>query len=168
MNRLRPVVPLLVLALALVACNREETVLSTTSSVVAGGTTIATPSTMAGTTIPEGSTTLAGEAVSDYEVVARLSTANGEVLHIVIPAGGYTDVDLENFVGDLKENDPELWGVEVFDDPTAPEAFGVDEATRTPEQQQLLDRHHLVSLVNGDVLRFQGPFSELGEHVIGS
>lgn len=164
----RAVALALILALALVACNREEAQLSTTSSLVGGpgSTTTATGST---TTLPDDTdTTLAGQAVTEFETVARLSTANGEILHIVIPSGAYTDVDLENFVGDLKESDPELWGAEVFDDVAAQEAFALDEASRTAEQTQLISRHHLVSLVNGDTLRFQGPFASFGESVIGS
>ena len=157
----------LVLATTVAACDNQETVLSTPTSLVVGGTsTSAVPGT---TTVGDDtSTTLRGQSVTEFETVARLSTANGEVLHIVIPAGGYTDVDLENFIRDLKDADPELWGVEVFDDPTAPEAFSVEEASRTQEQSNLLDRHHLVSLVNGDTLRFQGPFESFGESILGS
>jgi hypothetical protein len=157
----------IVLVTALTACNREDAVLSTTSTLVTGPdqTTTAPPGT---TTLPDTSTTLRGQAVASFEILARLSTDNGDVLHVVIPVGAYTDVDLESFIGDLKESDPELWGAEVFDDPTAPAAFTVDEAGRTPEQQELLDRHHLVSLVEGDTIRFQGPFESFGEVVIGS
>jgi hypothetical protein len=157
----------LALAISVMGCNRGETVLSTTSTLVAGGTS--TTAAPAPTTLPDDTdTTLAGQAVTEFETVARLSTANGEILHIVIPSGAYTDVDLENFVGDLKESDPELWGAEVFDDVAAQEAYALDEASRTAEQVQLISRHHLVSLVNGDTLRFQGPFASFGESVIGS
>lgn len=156
----------LVLATAVAACDNQETVLSTPTSLVVGGTSTTTPGS---TTVGDDtSTTLRGQNVTEFETVARLSTANGEVLHIVIPAGGYTDVDLENFIRELKDADPELWGIEVFDDPTAPEAFSVEAASRTQEQSDLLDRHHLVSLVNGDTLRFQGPFESFGESILGS
>ena len=84
------------------------------------------------------------------------------------PPGAYTEVDLENFIGDLKEADPELWGAEVFDDEDAIQAFVIPEDQRTAEQQTLVDEHHFVSLVNGDTIRFQGPFSEFGEAIIGS
>jgi hypothetical protein len=157
-----------VMVVMLIACDSGETTLSTGSTLI---TTTPDEGTLTSTTAAQPddtSTTLRGQAVTEYEVVARLSTANGEVLHIVIPMGGYTDVDLENFVIDLKEADPELWGAEVFDDPAAPEAFAVDEASRTAEQEALLDQHHLVSLVEGETIRFQGPFAELGETVIGS
>jgi hypothetical protein len=156
-----------VMAVLLMACDSGETTLSTGSTLI---TTTPDEGTVTSTTAvqPDTSTTLRGQVVTEYEVVARLSTANGEVLHIVIPMGGYTDVDLENFIIDLKEADPELWGAEVFDDPAAPEAFALDEASRTAEQEALLDQHHLVSLVEGETIRFQGPFAELGETTIGS
>jgi hypothetical protein len=86
----------------------------------------------------------------------------------VIPPGAYTDVDLENFIGDLREGQPDLWGAEVFDEENAVQAFVIPEAQRTEEQQGILDQHHLVSLVGGDTIKYQGPFSELGESLIGS
>jgi hypothetical protein len=155
------------MAILLVACDSGETTLSTGSTLI---TTTPDDTNVTSTTavVDETSTTIRGQTVTEYEVVARLSTANGEVLHIVIPMGGYTDVDLENFIIDLKEADPELWGAEVFDDPGAPAAFAVDEAERSAEQETLLDQHHLVSLVAGETIRFQGPFAELGDTVIGS
>jgi hypothetical protein len=48
------------------------------------------------------------------------------------------------------------------------QAFPIPEAQRTEAQQQLLDEHHLISLVGGNTIVFQGPFEDLGEQVIGS
>lgn len=160
----------LALALSAVACNQEEAELSTTSSLITG-TTEATASDETTTTAGAGdasTTTLRGETVATYEVVARISSDNGETLYILIPEGAYTDVDLEQFVGDLKESDPQLFGAEVFDDEQAVQAFPIPEAQRTEAQQQLLDDHHLISLVGGDTIVFRGPFEEFGETVIGS
>ena len=95
-------------------------------------------------------------------------TDNGEVLHIVIPQGGYTDLDLFGFIADLKEADPDLWGVEVFDDAEAAAAFAVAEGERTDAQAQMITSHHLISLVSGDTIRYQGPFSDFGEEILGS
>jgi ABC-type glycerol-3-phosphate transport system substrate-binding protein len=158
------------LAVVAAACDGDETALSTTTSVLTDTTEAPERDT---TTTTDGtdtttSTTLVGETVSGHEVVARISTDNGEVLHIVIPEGAYTDVDLVNFIGDLKEADPDLWGAEVFDDPAAAEAFAVPDDERTEEEQQALDDHHFVTLTNGDRVIFQGPFSEFGEFVLAS
>lgn len=158
------------LALFAAACDAEEAELSTTTSVLSGTTEAPAEDTTTTTVGSDSttSTTLVGETVASHEVVARISTDNGEVLHIVIPEGAYTDVDLVNFIGDLKESDPDLWGVEVFDDPAAVEAFTVAEEARTDEQQALLDDHHFVTLTNGDRVIFRGPFSEFGEFILAS
>jgi hypothetical protein len=153
------------------ACDSGEAELSTTSSLVTGTTetpNLATTSTLtddAGTT---STTVLRGETVASYDVVVRIATDNGEILYIVVPPGAYTDVDLENFLGDLLHNNPDLWGAEVFDDEDAVQAFVIPEDQRTEEQQELLDDHHFVSLIGGDTMKFQGPFAEFGEFIIGS
>ena len=168
------VVLLLATAVVLAACDDGTVDLSTTSSLVTGTTQppVDPVETTTTTTAASGGettgTTLVGETVASFEIVVRISGDNGETLHILIPAGAYTDVDLENFIGDLKEADPDLWGAEVFDNQDAIQAFVIPEDQRTEEQQDLVDKHHLVSLVNGDTLRFQGPFAEFGESIIGS
>lgn len=116
----------------------------------------------------ETTSTIMGEIVTDYEIVVRLPGDNGETLYVVIPPGAYTDIDLENFIQDLRDSVGGLWGIEVFDNSDAVMAFQVDEDARTEDDQKLLDDHHLVSLVNGDTIRFQGPLSEYGEYILAS
>ncbi len=160
---------LVALGMLAAACDSGEAELSTTSSLVTG--TTETPSQATTTTAPEEVTTttlLRGETVASYEIAVRISTDNGEIFYVVIPSGAYTDVDLENFVGDLLEANPDLWGAEVFDDEAAVQAFVIPEDQRTEQQQDLLDESHFVSLIGGDTVKFQGPFAEFGEFVIGS
>ncbi|MFB3043854.1 MAG: hypothetical protein ACE1Y9_00030 [Acidimicrobiia bacterium] len=161
---------LVALGMLAAACDSGEAELSTTSSLVTG--TTETPSQASTTTTaPEEVTTttlLRGETVASYEIAVRISTDNGEIFYVVIPSGAYTDVDLENFVGDLLEANPGLWGAEVFDDEAAVQAFVIPEDQRTEQQQDLLDESHFVSLIGGDTVKFQGPFAEFGEFVIGS
>jgi hypothetical protein len=161
---------MIVVSLAVAACDSgEEAVLSTTSSLVTGTTETPaqTPTTTeAGTSVT--TVPLVGEAVGSYEITVRIAADNGEIFYIVIPEGAYTDVDLENFLGDLKEGNPDLWGVEVFDDESAVQAFAIPEDQRTEEQQALIDEHHFVSLIDGDTVKYRGPFSDSGEFVIGS
>ena len=164
-----------VLAFGLVisACDDGTVELSTTSSLVTGTTESpdqggSTNTLGGGDNGGQTTTTLVGETVGSFDIIVRISGDNGETLHIMIPPGAYTEVDLENFIGDLKEADPELWGAEVFDDEEALQAFVIPEDQRTTEQQVLVDDHHFVSLVGGDTIRFQGPFSEFGEAIIGS
>lgn len=161
---------LVALGMLAAACDSGEAELSTTSSLVTG--TTETPSQASTTTTtPEEvtpTTLLRGETVASYEIAVRISTDNGEIFYVVIPSGAYTDVDLENFVGDLLEANPGLWGAEVFDDEAAVQAFVIPEDQRTEQQQDLLDESHFVSLIGGDTVKFQGPFAEFGEFVIGS
>lgn len=168
MNRPRSILVALVAAAALAACSGDPE--TTTTTTVPGGTVAPGDSTTTtSTTIPEATaTTLRGQIVTDYQTVARLSTDNGEVLHIVIPIGGYTDIDLYNFIADLKEADPDLWGAEVFDDPEAATAFATADGERSEAQATLVQNHHLVSLVSGDTIRYQGPFASFGESTLGS
>jgi hypothetical protein len=160
---------LVAFAMLVAACDGEQAELSTTSSLITG--TTETPVQVTTTTLEQDITTttiLRGETVASYEITVRISTDNGEIFYVVIPPGAYTDVDLENFVGDLLEANPDLWGAEVFDDETAVQAFVIPEDQRTEEQQALLDENHFVSLIGGDTMKFQGPFAEFGEFVIGS
>ena len=160
-----------VAAFAVAGCSGDEAELSTTSSLVTG--TTETPVEESTTTTTEQTdttvtTTLVGQTVESYEIPVRISGDNGEILYIVIPEGAYTDVDLENFIYDLRDADPDLWGAEVFDNDDAVRAYVIPEDQRTEDQQQLLEDHHFVSLIGGDTLRFQGPFSDKGEFIIGS
>ena len=162
---------LLVLGLALTACDGQTVDLSTTSSLLSVGTV--TPPTVEPTTTttetPEtASPTLVGDNVDSYDIVARESTDDGEILYIVIPQGAYTDVDLENFVGDLLESGTATWGAEIFDDVLAVDAFRRASWERTEEEVALLEQHHFVSLISGNTVRYQGPFEESGEFAIGS
>lgn len=166
------VVLLATLSLVLVACDSDPSALSTTSSVVTGTTELPSGDT---TTTTDGSadpgttpTTLVGETVTSYEVAVRIPSDNGEILYILVPEGAYTDVDLENFIGDLIDADPNLWGIEVFDDGQAVQAFSTPSDERTEAQKTLLSEHHFVSLIGGDTLKYRGPFSEFGEFIIGS
>lgn len=168
MTRPRSILVAFAAALALAACSGDSD--ATTTTVPGGGTAAPSDSTTTSTTAPTDatSTTIRGQTVTNYQTVARLSTANGEVLHIVVPIGGYTDIDLYNFIADLKAADPDLWGAEVFDDAEAATAFSTAEGLRSEAQATLVRNHHLVSLVSGDTLRYQGPFASFGESILGS
>jgi ABC-type glycerol-3-phosphate transport system substrate-binding protein len=167
MRKARPLAAILAVVLALAACTGSADETTTTTEGGSGVTTA--PAADTTTTTASGvSTTLRGQVVSEYETVARLSTDNGEVLHVVIPQGGYTEIDIFNFIAELKDSNPDIWGVEVFVDAAAAAAFAVDSSQRTEEQAQLLRRHHLASLVSGDTVRYQGPFSDFGQQVLGS
>lgn len=171
--RIRWIAILAVFALLVVACDGDDAELSSDSTILTGpsGTDPATEASTTTVAEPDDSstpTTLAGEAVSGFEVVEEIPNDNGVQQHIVIPNGAYTDVDLENFVLDLIEQNPDLYGAEIFDDVDAAAAFLVVEADRTDEQTALLERHHFVTLTGRDRIDYRGPFAEFPGGAIGS
>src|SRR3990170_4216203 len=109
-----PLVPLLALAVVVAACDGEG---SPTTTIAPSG--------------DETSTTLVGESVGTYEIVAREPVTDGEIVYIVIGPGAYTDVDLENFILDLYERDIATYGAEIFKDPAAAAAYLKAEDDRT-------------------------------------
>lgn len=167
----RLIAVLAVLSLLIAACDSGDTELSPGSTIITGGTNAPATTTTTGGGDTDGTTSptsLVGETVTDVEVVARFPNDNGEERYYVIPNGAYTDVDLQNFVIVLIENDSELYGAEVFDSEDAANAYLVAEGDRTPEQTELLARHHFVTLVGRDRIEFRGPFAEFSGGAIGS
>ena len=174
----RRLIALFAAVVMVAACSPEEAELTTTT------TTTPTETTTTESTDDSTTTTIedddenenGGEdgdastpAISDYEIVVRASATGGETLWILIEPGDYTDIDLENLIRELvDESDATLAGINVFDDRDALEAGRVDPNARTDEEQELVDDHFLVSLVDGAVIRFQGPYEEFGETAVGS
>jgi hypothetical protein len=164
----RRIVALAVVVLLAVACSPEEAELTTTTTTSPVDTTT--------TTLVEETTTTGGggdgqasRAIQEYEVVVRSSATGGETLWVLIEPGDYTDIDLENLIRDIVvETDATLSGIHVFDDRDALDAGRVDPDARTDDEQALVDEHFLVSLIDGAIIRFQGPYAEFGETVVGS
>lgn len=161
------------LALVLLACSDDDPELTTDSTIITGGTNApATTTTTEGSDDGEGdgspSTSLVGQTVTDFEVVARFPNDNGEERYYVIPEGAYTDVDLTQFVIELLETDSELYGAEIFDSLQAADAYQVEEADRTDEQNAYIETDHFVTLVGRDRIEFHGPFAEFPDSAIGS
>lgn len=171
--KIRLTVFILALGLVAVGCSDDDPELSSDSTIITGGTNAPAPSTTVesdgeGTSGTSPPTTLVGETVTEFDVVARFPNDNGEERYYVIAEGAYTDVDLENFVIDLIEADDELYGAEIFNNAAAAEAYQVDSADRTDEQVVLIEQHHYVTLVGRDRIEFNGPFAEFTGGAIGS
>lgn len=169
------------------ACGGEDGpgLVTTTSQVVttAGPTTTTSPpisTTAASTTTvedPAADTTEPPQEEEDavgepddilYSVVRQESTRDGNRLFVAISPGDYTEVDLENLVVSVYEERDNLYELHVFDNREAVEALTKAQDERTDEEAALLDRHYLVSLLEGDTIRFQGPFADLPGFRIGS
>ncbi|HLU30315.1 MAG TPA: hypothetical protein VK088_01035 [Acidimicrobiia bacterium] len=163
------------LALALAACNGDEAQITTTTLDASQLTTTTTTASTGtddgtGTTPDSGPTTTVptGDPVESYEVIARVSEDDRETLYILVPPGEYTDVSMENFLGNLLEDETVVSDVEVFDDRAALDAAQKPADERTDEENELIEQHHLVSLQNARQVQFQGPMSEYDGFVIGS
>ncbi len=164
----------LVAMLSLAACDRgaePELIVTTTStsSTVATAEAGESTTTLATAEEPETTTTtLERVAVEGYEIQVQTTADEGRVLWVTIPAEDYTDLDLEDFVVGLVDDEVDLWEVHVLDDVAAVDAARVAEADRTDEEQALVDEHYLVSVTEGNVVTFRGPFEAAGTFLIGS
>lgn len=168
----RRLISLIAVVGLMTACAPEEAELTTTTTTTPGETT--TTSTLPTTTAPsddddDSDDEVAEPAITEHDVVVRSSGTEGETLWILVEPGEYTDVDLENLIRQLvDESDVTLHEINVFDDLEALEAGRIDQAARTDEEQELVDEHFLVSLVDSAAIRFQGPYEEFGEVAVGS
>jgi hypothetical protein len=169
----RSTILILAAMLSLTACDRgaePELTTTTTSAATAPSSTVpSTETTQAepvDTTVA--TTTPPANDIESYEVQVATSEDEGRVLWVTIPPDDYTDRDLENFVVVLFDEEEDLWAVHVLDDVAAVDAARVASADRTEEEQQLVDAHYLVSLTEGNVVTFHGPFEAAGSFLIGS
>lgn len=162
----------ILMALSIAACNGEEAQITTTTLDAALLTTTTTSASDAvqssDTTGAEDVTTTTAQQVQSWEIITRTSSDEGETLYILVTPGEYSDVSIENFLGDLLEEETAVSGVEIFDDRAALDAALKAEDERTDEENQLIEEHHLASLVDGRQVEFQGPLSDYPGFVIGS
>lgn len=171
------VAALLVFALMAVACNRgaepELTVPATQPPPSVGQDTsqpTSTDGTGATTTTQPGTETTVERAnqIDDFEVAVATTVDEGEVRWLVIPPEDYTDRDLEQFVLGRVDEEEGLWEMYVVDNAAAVDALRVEPGSRTPEEQALVDDHFLVSLNEGTVVNFHGPFADVPSFIVGS
>ncbi len=160
---------ILAVSLLVAACDQAEEPELTTTSTSRATTTTTAPTT---TTVAPTTTTSVdgseGAIIEDYEVVVRSTSDEGPVLWVVVGEAPYTDVDLEQFVTRLVEEEEGVWEIHVFDDPAALEAGRVAEEDRTDDEVGLLEEHYLVSLTEGVVLEYHGPYEDSPGFVLGS
>jgi ABC-type glycerol-3-phosphate transport system substrate-binding protein len=101
--------------------------------------------------------------ISHQEITRQIADV-GEVAFILITPGEYTQAAYEDLLRGMLAADDNLWGIEVFDDAEALEA-GLS-AVLSAEDVVLLREHHLVRVIARQVIRFEGPLSEWGEHPV--
>lgn len=174
MNKVTRIALVACVALALAACSDDEAQITTTTL---DASLLTTTTTTGGngnggeqptsTDTPD-TTVQPSDEVESFEVISRQSSEEGETLYILVPPGDYSDISIENFLGDLLEDETAVSGVEVFDDRDALDAALKPEDERTADELQAIADHHLVSLVDGRQVSFQGPMSDYEDFVIGS
>ena len=174
MNKVTRIALAALVALGIAACSDDEAQVTTTTldaSLLTTTTTMAEDgngSEQPDATDSPDTTAQPSDEVDSFEVISRQSTEDGETLYILVPPGDYSDISIENFLGDLLEDETAVAGVEVFDDRAALDAALKAEDERTADEMQAIADHHLVSLVDGRQVSFQGPMSDYEDFVIGS
>lgn len=166
---------LLVVVVGLTACDRSaepELTTTTTTETTAPPATQppqdSTTSTASDADPGATTTTVQANEIDSYEIQVATTVDEGRVLWVTIPAEDYTDRDLENFLVALADTEEGLWEVHVLDEAAAVDAARVAPEDRTEEEQSLVDDHYLVSLTEGNVVTFRGPFESAGSFLIGS
>lgn len=163
----RWVLPCMVVVL-IGACSRggdeSGTSLPSTTLPAARSAVTTTPPAPAGEPLP---TSPPGE-VPAFEVRHRSPGEGGDVLVVLVDPGSYTDLDLENLVGDVMEEYSPVLQLHVVDDVAALAAVLEPEEQRTAGERALLEAHYLARLDEGVVLTFLGPYAEYGQQRIGS
>lgn len=164
---------LIVLSSLGAACSDGEESATTDS----GAPTVAPPATgiapdtvgaPAGTT-PVGTeaaptTTLAEElGLPEYRIMSR---SEDDVLVVLIEPGTYSDIDLQNVVGDAVERFAPVTGLYLVDDEAAVPLVLQEDLTET--EAAILEEHYLLRLEEGFRMIFLGPFEDVGEVILGS
>lgn len=157
---------------AAVACDRSAETETTLDATAAPGATVTTGAPA--TTAPEPGTTVGtvvtipAVPVEDYQIAVTTSAEQGQLMWVVIPAADYRERDLENFLLEVVEENESLWEFHVFDDMAAVEAARKDRAERSEAEQRLVNRHYLLSLTEGNLVTFRGPYADSGSFILGS
>ena len=175
------IAPLVVILLAAAACSGSGGEESTTTVAVDGitattggtdgssSTSATTATTEAGTSTTTTTTTLAPPTdIPDYSIESRTAGTGGDTVVILLPAGTYSDVDLENIVVDVVDRFAPVVTVHVVDDTAAVPLVLEPEGTLAAAELTLLAQHYFVRLEEGFRLVYQGPFETVGEVILGS
>lgn len=150
------------------ACGDSGSATTTTTTTTPPPVVTTTPVTVAvddttSTTSAATSTTGPGFSFPEFTIVER---TDDDVLVVAIPPGTYTDIDLQNVVGEMIERFPPVNGLHIIDDPAITQLVLTDSVSA--EQQELLDLHYFLRLEDGFRMVFLGPFAEVGEVIFGS
>lgn len=177
----RVLIALIALSIGLAACNRgaDDTTTTTTTAPdqPVTRTTSAEPS---GDSSDDGGEVQDDESGDDqqieaapselpgYSIVRREGAEGGDRLVVLLEDHEYTDRILEELVFDITEVYAPVLEAYLIDDVAVADLVLVDEATLTDDDRAVLDDHLFVSLTQGTLVTFQGPFADMGEFRLGS
>lgn len=175
----RLLIALIALTLALAACNRgtDETTTTTTTEPdqpVTRTTSPAPPdSTDDGGEVPDessddGDVQAPPEDLPSYSIVRREGAEGGDRLVILLEDYQYTDRILEELVFEITEEYAPVLEAYLIDDDAAADLVLLDEAGLSDEEREVIDDHLFVSLTEGNLVTFEGPFADMGEFRLGS
>ncbi len=150
------------------ACGDSSGATTTTQTTAAPPVVTTTPATVAadntpGTTSAVTPTTGPGFSFPEFTIVER---TDDDVLVVAVPAGTYTDIDLQNLVGEMVERFPPVNGLHIIDDTAVTQLVLADSVS--VGEQALLDLHYFLRLEDGFRMVYLGPFADVGEVILGS
>ncbi|MEE8330412.1 MAG: hypothetical protein V3R84_01420 [Acidimicrobiia bacterium] len=150
------------------ACGDSSGATTTTQTTTAPPVVTTTPATVTADNTPSTTsaatpTTGPGFSFPEFTIVER---TDDDVLVVAIPAGTYTDIDLQNLVGEMVERFPPVNGLHIIDDTAVTQLVLADSVSA--EEQALLDLHYFLRLEDGFRMVYLGPFAEVGEVILGS
>lgn len=146
------------------AVESETTEASVSTTEASPSSTIASVQSSTTSSTPEVElTTTSVVGLPSYSVLSR---SEEDELVVLVAPGTYGDIDIQNVVGDVVERFAPVNTLHIVDDEAA--AILVVAETVTPEEQVVLDEHYFVRLEEGFRMIFVGPFSSVGEVILGS
>lgn len=176
----RVLIALIALSLALTACNRGADDTTTTTSTAPDQPVTRTTGQTApdivsddgvdtpGDTTDGGDIDVPPEELPSYSIVRREGAEGGDRLVILLEDYQYTDRILEELIFEITEVYSPVLEAYLIDDDAAADLVLLDEAGLSDEERNLIADHLFVSLTEGNLVTFQGPFADMGEFRLGS
>lgn len=176
----RVLIALIALSLALTACNRgaddgttstttepDESVTRTTSAPTDGSTDSGDVGEEPATDSEQQVTTVPAE-LPTYTIVRREGAEGGDRLVILLEEFQYTDRILEELVFEITEVYAPVLEAYLIDDDSAADLVLLDPDGLSDEDRAVVEDHLFLSLTEGNLVTFQGPFADMGEFRLGS
>lgn len=176
----RLLIALIVLSFVAVACNRGADEATTTTTTAQDQpvtrTTSGEPTDAISDDTREPSEADEGDEVGEgpaaelpsYSIVRREGAEGGDRLVVLLEDFQYTDLVLEDLVFEIAEEYSPVLEAYLIDDPAASDLVLLDPESWSDEDRTVVEDHLFVSLTEGNLVTFRGPFADMGEFRMGS